>query len=58
MPFPCDPSEGCDGTNGVMLGVLPCSVCDGGVISCGVDCSDGDVVVGSDDAAWTKWLCK
>jgi len=51
MPFPCDPSEGCDGTNGVMLGVLPCSVCDGGVISCGVDCSDGDVVVGSDDAA-------
>jgi hypothetical protein len=30
--FPCDSTEGCDGINGILIALLPCSICGGGVI--------------------------
>jgi hypothetical protein len=48
--FPCDSTEGCDGINGIVIALLPCSICGGGVIvvvvgtGCGVFPSSPDAL--------------
>jgi hypothetical protein len=46
MPFLPDSSEDRCGTNGVMLVLLPCSVCNGGIIGCRLDCLNGTCAEG------------